>query len=138
MSIIKLIDAAYERLYDNCGSDDERLLVNALYKQLDVTNTQQVAFFLSLRNQIEVIPNRRFRLDFAAVFEGKKYALEFEGGCYSRGIASVGYRSIGGYKKHVAKYNVLAANGWLVFRFQNDSQQLQAVWDVLGLKNDII
>ncbi len=132
-TIPDLLHDHYSNLYQQCDNDDERGLLNRFYQQLTPTNLSQVKLFLSLRTQQRVIPDRKYRVDFAAIVDGVKYAIEYEGGCYSRGRASIGYRSIGGYKSHVGKYNLLAAHGWLVFRFQNDTAQLKQVWAVLGL-----
>lgn len=133
MALTDLLATQYHSLYQQCDNDDERRLVNCFYAQLDATNLEQVKLFLALRPQVCVIPGRKYRVDLAAVLGARKYAIEYEGGCYSRGKASIGYRSIGGYKAHVTKYNTLAAHGWLVFRYQNDTAQLKQVWAVLGL-----
>ena len=125
-----LLRAKYDKLYSGIENKEELLLLNALYSQIKPT-AQQIKLFLSLRNQVVVIPGRKYRVDYAAELDDKKYALEFEGGCYSKGLSSIGYRSIAGYKKHVEKYNVLAQHGWFVFRFQNDPKQLRDVWGVI-------
>lgn len=58
------------------------------------------------------IPNRDFRIDFAEL--DKKVAIEFEGGIFLTHGGS--HRNLKTYLKDIEKYNLLAMNGWRLFR----------------------
>ena len=121
----------YIKLYDACESHNEQLFVSGLYEQIKTLT--QAKFFVQIKSQQTVFANRDYRIDFTCEFNNKKYAMEIEGGIFSKGLASVGYRSIMGYVKHADKYNTLAACGWYVFRFQLHKPQLRDLWGVLGV-----
>lgn len=121
----------YRQLHDQCESDNERLFIGELYQQ--VRSRNHYDYFMSIKAQQSTFVNRDYRIDFTAEWDGKRYAMEVEGGVFSRGIASVGYRSIMGYIRHADKYNALSANGWYVFRFQLHKPQLRDLWGVLGI-----
>jgi hypothetical protein len=121
----------YLELYNACESHNECLFITKLYDQ--IKTQQQAKFFMTIKAQVIVFVNRDYRLDFTGVFKDKKYAMEIEGGVFSKGLASVGYRSIMGYIKHADKYNLLSAHNWFVFRFQLHKPQLSDLWGVLGI-----
>ena len=88
---------------------------------------------MAIQSQQIVIPDRDYRVDFTSHYQDRKYAMEIEGGVFSKNLASVGYRSIIGYVRHADKYNTLAKYGWYVFRFQLHKPQLKNLWAVLGI-----
>lgn len=121
----------YQELFESCESHNEERFVSGLYEQLQTR--EQAAFFMAMLSQQIVIPDRQYRIDFIALYQDRKYAIEIEGGVFSKKLASVGYRSILGYINHADKYNTLARWGWSVFRFQLHKPQLNDLWGVLGV-----
>lgn len=121
----------YIKLYESTESHNEQAFVTGLYEQ--ITTRDQARFFMGMKAQQTVFTNRDYRIDFTCEFNDKRYAMEIEGGIFSKGLASVGYRSIMGYVKHADKYNTLSAHGWFVFRFQLHKPQLKNLWGVLGI-----
>lgn len=55
---------------------------------------------------------RRWRFDYAVFWNGRRIAIEVEGGAWTRGRHVRG----GGFIKDVEKYNTATAMGWFVFR----------------------
>lgn len=127
---MKLYDK-YQELFESCESHNEERFVSGLYEQMETK--EQAAFFMAMKSQQIVIPDRAYRIDFIALYDNRKYAIEIEGGVFSKNLASVGYRSIMGYVRHADKYNTLAKFGWFVFRFQLHKPQLNDLWEVLGV-----
>lgn len=60
-------------------------------------------------------PTRQFRLDFAwpTLGDGRKLAVEIEGGIHSQGRHVRPH----GYKRDLEKYNAAVAHGWTLMRF---------------------
>lgn len=134
MNISSGLRTKYDQLFDGCESDLERKFVNGLYRTIRDNPselTDRCLFFMKLKQQFKPFEDRRIRLDFAADWRGKLMAIECEGGTFSNKQASIGYRSIGGYHNKVDKYNLLAKNGWLVFRIQSNPKQLNNPWQLL-------
>lgn len=77
------------------------LLAKTLLEELKVPFEEEYRFDL----------NRKWRLDFA--FPQWKIAIEVEGGVWSGGRHTRGI----GYEKDCEKYNALAMQGWMLYRF---------------------
>ncbi len=82
---------------------------NSVYKQ----RLENILSVLPYEFQMEheAIKDRRYRIDYAVI--DKKIAIEFEGGIF---IGAGGHRSTTNFLSDVEKYNLLAINGWRLFR----------------------
>lgn len=73
------------------------------------------AYGLKPVREYMAVTGRKFRVDFA--FPGDKLiAVEIEGGIWTNGRHSRG----AGMREDMRKYNLLASQGWRLFRFSTD------------------
>jgi very-short-patch-repair endonuclease len=87
---------------------------------------------LSPLREYEFFPGRKWRIDFAFVGNGKKVAVEIEGGSgiYGR------HQRPGGFEKDAEKYNCAAIMGWFVLRYTTQmvmrGDAINEVLEILG------